>query len=89
VRLRAAGLPLALAAALALPAAAEAKSCVRMSISSQRPSVGQPVTLRLTVWMPRWEGGRLRLVEPVEQAPDAVLRSRVGSLRGAPRCGRR
>jgi hypothetical protein len=75
---------LVLAVALALPAVADAKSCVRMSISPQRPMVGQLVTLRLTVWLPTWEAGKPRLVERMELAPDSVLRSRIGSLRGAP-----
>ena len=75
---------ISLAAALALPAAAEAKSCVRIAISDARPSVGQLVTLRMTLWMPRWEDGRPILVERMDIPRGSVFRSRVGSLRGAP-----
>lgn len=77
-------LVIAVAAALAAPAAAEAKSCVRMAVSSQRPMVGQLVTLRLTVWLPTWESGNPQLVERIELSAGSVLRSRIGSLRGAP-----
>ena|SRR5687768_18621044 len=81
---RPAALALALAASLAWPALADAKSCVRMSISDSWPAVGQLVTLRLTMWLPRWEDGKPRLVERMDIPPGAVFRSRVGSLRGAP-----
>ena len=46
--------------------------------------VGQQVTLRLTVWQPMWEGSKPRLVERIELPASTVLRSRIGSLRGAP-----
>jgi hypothetical protein len=75
---------LAAVTALALPAGAEAKSCVRISISDPRPAVGQLVTLRMTVWMPRWENGKPILIERLEIPRGSVFRSRVGSLRGAP-----
>jgi hypothetical protein len=77
-------LVIAALAALVLPAGAEAKSCVRISISDTRPTVGQLVTLRMTVWLPRWENGKAILIERMEIPPGSVFRSRIGSLRGAP-----
>jgi hypothetical protein len=75
---------ISLAAAFALPAAAEAKSCVRIAISDARPSVGQLVMVRMTLWMPRWENGKAVLVERMDIPRGSVFRSRVVSLRGAP-----
>jgi hypothetical protein len=77
-------LVLAAVAALVLPAGAEAKSCVRISISDTRPTVGQLVTLRMTLWLPRWENGKAILIERLEIPRGSVFRSRIGSLRGAP-----
>jgi hypothetical protein len=77
-------LVLAAVVALVLPAGAEAKSCVRISISDARPAVGQLVTLRMTLWMPRWENGKAILVERLEIPSGSLFRSRIGSLRGAP-----
>jgi hypothetical protein len=75
---------LAALTALVFPTGAEAKSCVRISISDSRPAVGQLVTLRMTLWMPRWEDGKPILVERLEIPRGSLFRSRIGSLRGAP-----
>jgi hypothetical protein len=59
--------------ALVAAPAAHAKTCATVAVVPARPIAGQLVELRLTTWIPRWDGNRARPAEPYSVPPSHRL----------------